>query len=296
MSSGGQVVNAMTVDVEDYFQVSAFDAVVPRASWDQLESRVVPNTRRLLELFETSRVRSTFFFLGWIAERFPSLVREVAGAGHEIASHGYGHQLIYALTPAEFRADVRRARHVIEQAAGVAVVGYRAPSFSVIRSTLWALDILAEEGYEYDASIFPIHHDRYGIPDAERHVHLAAGRLVEFPASTTRLAGMNLPIGGGGYFRLLPYAWTRWGIRRVNEREGRPVVFYLHPWEVDSGQPRLDVGRLTRIRHYAGLDRTVARLTRLMGEFRFDTVRAVLRFPVLQPSIGVLPAASAGRG
>jgi polysaccharide deacetylase family protein (PEP-CTERM system associated) len=273
------IVNAMSVDVEDYFQVSAFDRVVSRAGWDDFESRVVPNTERILELFASEGVRSTFFVLGWVAERFPRLVRQIAAAGHEIASHGYHHQLLYTLTPAQFREDVRAAKALLEQASGTPVTGFRAPSYSIVESSLWALDILIEEGYAYDTSIFPIHHDRYGIPNAERHehvIHRKAGTLIELPASTTRVGNVNLPIAGGGYFRLLPYAWTRWGIRRVNRQEKKPVVFYFHPWEIDPDQPRFAVGAASRLRHYTGLDRTPERLRRLMREFRFTSVAGVL--------------------
>jgi polysaccharide deacetylase family protein (PEP-CTERM system associated) len=275
------VVNAMSVDVEDYFQVSAFDNIVARATWDQQESRVVVNTRRLIDLFAQSGVTATFFVLGWVAERFPALVREIADGGHEIASHGYNHQLAYTLTPEQFRGDVRAAKQRLEDTVGRPVLGYRAPSYSIVKSNLWALDILIEEGYAYDTSIFPIHHDRYGIPNAEREVHVLrrpSGALVEMPPSTVRVAGVNLPVGGGGYFRLLPYQWTRWGIGRVNA-EGRPAVFYLHPWEVDPDQPRFDVGVATRIRHYGGLGATARRLSRLLTEFRFDSVASVLGLP-----------------
>lgn len=278
-AGGASIVNAMSVDVEDYFHVSAFDRVVSRAGWDEFESRVVANTRRLLELFDEAHVRATFFVLGWIAERFPALVREVVTAGHELASHGYHHQLLYMLTPQQFREDVRSAKAVLEDAAGVQVFGFRAPSYSVVESSLWALDILIEEGYVYDTSIFPIHHDRYGIPNAARHAHRIerpAGTLIELPASTVRVGRVNLPIAGGGYFRLLPYAWTRWGIRRVNETEGEPVVFYCHPWEIDPDQPKMRVGLSSRMRHYGGLSRTARRLTRLLEEFCFDSVAAVL--------------------
>ncbi|MES1255870.1 MAG: XrtA system polysaccharide deacetylase, partial [Acidobacteriota bacterium] len=265
---------------EDYFQVSAFDAVVSRGDWDTLESRVVANTGRLLDLFARSGVTATFFVLGWVAERFPALVRQIAAAGHEIASHGYNHELVYSLTPQQFREDVRAAKRRLEDAGGVPVLGYRAPSFSIVESSLWALDVLLEEGYTYDASIFPIHHDRYGIPNAERHKHVIerpGGALVEMPASTVRVAGVNLPIGGGGYFRLLPYAWTRWGIRRANQTERRPVVFYLHPWEVDPDQPRFAVGLTTRVRHYTGLSTTLQRLERLLGDFQFDSIASLLQ-------------------
>lgn len=273
-----RVTNAMTVDVEDYFHASAFDRVVARPSWFARESRVVGNTHRLLECFHRHGVRGTFFMLGWVAERFPSLVREIAGLGHELASHGYHHQLIYTLTREQFQEDVRRAKHVIEDVAGVAVQGYRAPSFSIIRASLWALDVLIEEGHAYDASVFPIRHDRYGIPDAPRHAHVIerpAGRILEVPASTVRLGRANYPIAGGGYFRLLPYAWTRWGIRRVNAA-GDPCVFYLHPWEIDAGQPRLPVSRLGGLRHYANLAATLGRLERLLTDFTFDTIAASL--------------------
>jgi len=273
------VVNAMSVDVEDYFQVSAFERVVTRAEWSGFESRVVANTHRLLELFQQHGVRSTFFVLGWVAERFPSLVREIAGLGHEIASHGYHHELVYSLTPGQFREDVRRAKQAIEDAAGCRVSGYRAPSFTVTAASMWALDVLIEEGHAYDASIFPIHHDRYGIPDAPRFPHVidrAAGAIVEVPGSTVRVAGANLPIAGGGYFRLLPYAWTRWGISHVNRHDRQPVTFYLHPWEIDPEQPRFQVSRATSLRHYTGLGKTRGRLASLMTEFRFDSIHSML--------------------
>jgi polysaccharide deacetylase family protein (PEP-CTERM system associated) len=273
-----RIVNAMTVDVEDYFQASAFDRLVSRPSWSARESRVVANTRRLLEFFARHQVRGTFFILGWVAERFPALVREIASGGHELASHGYHHQLIYTLTPDQFRDDVRRAKAAIEDAGGCRVRGYRAPSFSIVRSSLWALDVLIEEGHAYDASVFPIHHDRYGIPDAPRTAHLikrGAGAIVEIPASTVRIGRANLPIAGGGYFRLLPYAATKWGISRVNAA-GEPVVFYIHPWEIDAAQPRLPVSRLTALRHYSNLGETIARLERMVHDFAFDTIAATL--------------------
>jgi polysaccharide deacetylase family protein (PEP-CTERM system associated) len=272
------IVNAMSVDVEDYFQVSAFDGLVSRGTWDQYESRVVANTRRMLALFEEAGTTSTFFVLGWVADRHPSLVKEIAAAGHEIASHGYHHQLAYLLTPQQFREDVRSAKRALESVSGQAVLGYRAPSYSIVKANLWALDVLIEEGYVYDASIFPIRHDRYGIPDAQRHAHVLsrdAGALHEFPPSTVRVGGINLPVGGGGYFRLLPYQWTTWGIRRVNG-EGKPAMFYVHPWEIDPEQPRLRVGALTRMRHYGGLASTEQRLKRLLQEFRFGSVATVM--------------------
>jgi polysaccharide deacetylase family protein (PEP-CTERM system associated) len=278
MQASPRVVNAMTVDVEDYFHVSVFDGVVPRSRWDRLESRVTANTSRMLDIFAEHGVRGTFFVLGWVAERFPELVRRIAAAGHEIASHGYGHRLVYDQTPAAFREDVRRAKALLEDASGARVHGYRAPSYSIVPRSLWALDVLIEEGHAYDSSIFPIRHDRYGIPVSGRHAYVVdrpGGRLVEAPASTTTFGGMNLPVAGGGYFRLLPYAWTRWGISRVNA-EAKPAIFYLHPWEIDPGQPRLSCGLLSRIRHYRNLSQTESRLRRLLGEFSWGRLRDVL--------------------
>jgi polysaccharide deacetylase family protein (PEP-CTERM system associated) len=273
------LINAMTVDVEDYFHVSVFDDVMPRERWPSLESRVTANTGRLLDLFDRFGVRGTFFVLGWVGERHPSLVKAIVCRGHELASHGYAHRLVYGQTPQAFRDDVRRAKALLEDAAGVQVRGYRAPSFSVTRQSLWALDVLLDEGYSYDASIFPIRHDRYGIPDAPRWPHAMktpAGQIFEVPGSTVRVAGTNLPVAGGGYFRILPYAWTRWGIRRVNTVENQPVVFYLHPWEIDPGQPRLPASALGRFRHYRNLHKTEARLEALMRDFRFAPLNAVL--------------------
>jgi polysaccharide deacetylase family protein (PEP-CTERM system associated) len=275
----GKMVNAMSVDVEDYFQVSAFDAIVSRAGWDSFDTRVVANTERLLGIFDAARVRATFFVLGWVADRFPSLVRQIASMGHEVASHGYHHQLVYMLTPRQFREDIRAAKVAIENAMGGPVLGFRAPSYSIIESSLWTLDILIEEGYVYDASIFPIHHDRYGIPKAPRHAHVLTrpnGALVEMPGSTVRIAGVNVPIAGGAYFRLMPYAWTRWGIGQVNRVERKPVIFYLHPWELDPDQPRFRVSASTRLRHYTGLDSTAGRLERLLRDFQFDSSVSVL--------------------
>jgi polysaccharide deacetylase family protein (PEP-CTERM system associated) len=275
------IVNAMTVDVEDYFQVSAFERVVARERWHEYESRVAANTDRLLGIFSEFGVRASFFVLGWVAERDGSIVRRIADAGHEVASHGYGHRLVYDQTPETFREDVRRARRVLQDLSGQPVNGYRAPSFSITARSLWALDVLIEEGYTYDTSIFPIRHDRYGIPSAPRHAfRVAVGQplrvasddepgLLEIPASTVRLLGQNLPVAGGGYFRLLPYWWARFGIRRVNEVEGKPAVFYVHPWELDPGQPRLNGSRLSCFRHYRNLDKTEGRLRRLLGQFAF---------------------------
>lgn len=273
------IVNGLSVDVEDYFQVSAFDDVVARSDWGGMESRVVANTSRLLDLFAGAGVRGTFFFLGWVADRFPELVRQVAAAGHEIASHGFNHELVYTLTPQAFREDVRSTKRLLEDLGGRRVRGYRAPSFSITKQSLWALDVLIEEGYDYDTSIFPVHHDRYGIADAPRHAHVISrpsGSIVEMPGSTIRVGAVNLPVAGGGYFRILPYAWTRFGIRRVNVTECQPVVFYLHPWEIDPDQPRFNGPANARFRHYTGLRFTEPRLRRLLTRFRFDTIASVL--------------------
>jgi polysaccharide deacetylase family protein (PEP-CTERM system associated) len=274
-----RILNAMTVDVEDYFHVSVFDGVVPRREWGSLESRVHGNTERVLRLFDEAGVTATFFILGWVAERYRPLVRKIAARGHEVASHGYAHRLVYDQSPAAFREDVRRSKRLLEDIAAVRVDGFRAPSYSITPRSLWALDILIEEGYRYDASIFPIHHDRYGIPVSARHAYRidrAGGSLVEAPGSTVRWGPLNLPIGGGGYFRLLPYAWTRWGIACLNRDEGQPAIFYLHPWEVDPHQPRLAAPFLGRFRHYRNLDKTEGRLRALLRDFQFSSLLAVL--------------------
>jgi polysaccharide deacetylase family protein (PEP-CTERM system associated) len=273
------VMNAMTIDVEDFFHVSAFDGIISRRDWSRMEDRVCANTDRLLDLFDEYHVIATFFVLGWVAERHPALVRGIAARGHEIASHGYGHRLVYDQTLDDFREDVRRAKTLLEQAASTSVHGYRAPSYSITTRSLWAIDVLIQEGYTYDSSIFPIRHDRYGIPRSPRHPYVFArdaGQLIEAPASTTRIGSVNLPIAGGGYFRILPYRWTQWGIRRVNLLEGRPAIFYLHPWEIDPGQPRVKAGVLTRLRHYRNLDKTESRLRRLLSDFRFGPMRDLL--------------------
>jgi polysaccharide deacetylase family protein (PEP-CTERM system associated) len=273
------MVNAMSVDVEDYFHVSVFDGVIPRSKWDSMESRVCRNTERLLDIFEEFGVRSTFFVLGWVGDRYPALVKTIARRGHEVASHGYAHRLIYDQAPVAFRDDVRAAKRLLEDLSGRPVVGYRAPSYSITPRSLWALDILLEEGYEYDSSIFPIRHDRYGIPVSDRRpyrIERTMGTLIEVPGATARVGPLNLPVAGGGYFRLLPYWWTKWGISRVNNREGRPAVFYLHPWEIDPEQPRLQANRLGRLRHYRNLHRTEERLRQLLTDFRFDAVEAIV--------------------
>lgn len=281
--------NALTIDVEDYYQVSAFESHVSFDAWPHHESRVAKNTARILEILNRHNVKATFFVLGWVAEREPQVVRAIQSEGHEIASHGYRHQLIYRMRRQEFQDDVTRAKAILEEITGTQVLGYRAPSYSIVQETLWALDVLEEVGFQYDSSIFPIHHDRYGMPDAPRfpYVHrLSEGRsIVEFPLSTARLWGKNLPVAGGGYFRIFPYAYTRWGLRRINNQDQQPAVFYLHPWEIDPQQPRMRGSLLSRFRHYTGLTRTESRLQRLLCDFQFGPLNpgaahgVVLRTP-----------------
>lgn len=267
--------NVISVDVEDYFHAESFADVVDRPKWGSYESRVEANTRRLLELFNHRDVRATFFIMGWVAERFPGLVREILGAEHELACHSYWHRLIYKLTPAEFREDTHRAKSVIEQVGGQAIYGYRAPTYSIVDQSLWALEILVELGFTYDSSIFPIRHDRYGIPSAPRapfRITTPSGPLLEYPITTFRLRHHNLPVGGGGYLRLLPEWYTMWGIERVH-REGLPVIAYIHPWEIDAEQPRLR-GRLTsRLRHYTNLSKTYNRLNKMLEKAPFTSFR-----------------------
>jgi polysaccharide deacetylase family protein (PEP-CTERM system associated) len=270
------VANIISVDVEDYFHVEAFSDVVDRASWPSRPCRVEANTRRLLDLFDEAGVEATFFILGWVAGRYPSLVRDIVARGHEPACHSYWHRLVYKLTPEEFRQDTRQAKDVIEQAAGCAVRGYRAPSYSIVSRSLWALDILAETGFCYDSSIFPIHHDVYGIPAAPRfpfRIATPSGPLTEFPITTFRIAGeRNLPVGGGGYLRIFPFWYTRFGVARA-AREGLPLVAYIHPWEVDPEQPRLPGRLASRLRHYTNLSRTYGRLKTLLRLGSFSSFR-----------------------
>jgi polysaccharide deacetylase family protein (PEP-CTERM system associated) len=274
------MVNAFTIDVEDYYQVSAFERHVPRDRWQQYESRVEANTARILSLLARHDVRATFFVLGWVAERCPQLVRDIHQAGHEIASHGYWHRLIYNQTREEFRDDVRRSRQVLEDIVGDRVYIYRAPSFSIVQQSRWALEILVEEGFFIDSSIFPIHHDRYGIPGAKPYLHrikTSAGSIWEFPPSVVRLAGQNVPVGGGGYFRLFPLGWTVWCLKRIERSTRRPFIFYVHPWETDPEQPRFNQASLkSRFRHYINLRKTLEKLDTLLPKFRFGTVSEVV--------------------
>ena len=280
--------NVLTFDVEEYFHAEAFAGVVRPEDWPAFGSRVVDATERLLDILDYADVRATFFVLGWVAERQPGLVQEIHARGHELACHGYSHQMISRLTPQEFAEDVKRAKKVIEDIAGTRVIGYRAPTFSVTRQTLWSLEVLMEAGFRYDSSIFPIVHDRYGIPDAPRFAHripIFVNRIpivgngcamAELPLSTLSVFGQRLPVAGGGYFRLLPYGLTRLAIRHLNKVERQPAVVYLHPWELDRQQPRLSVGRLTRLRHSINIDETEDKLCRLLADFRFAPAAQVL--------------------
>ena len=263
----------ISVDVEDYFHVEAFARVVDRNNWGAYASRVERNTELILDLFDERQIKGTFFILGWVAERYPKLVRRITERGHEPACHSYWHRLIYKLTPEEFREDTQRAKNCIEQAAATPIYGYRAPSFSITGRSVWALDVLAELGFRYDSSVFPVKHDTYGVPDAPRRpfrIETPFGPIVEFPMATFRFGtGPNLPIAGGGYLRMLPFSYTRMGVRRAWS-EGLPVVSYIHPWEIDPEQPRIDAPLKSRMRHYTNLGKTEARLRKLLalGEFK----------------------------
>ncbi len=279
------ITNVMSVDVEDYFQVGAFEHTIPRDAWEQWPCRVEANVERILALFARHGIHATFFTLGWIAERYPGVVRAIVAAGHELASHGYGHQRVGDLSPSAFREDVSRAKALLEDLSGVSVAGYRAPSFSIGSSNLWALDVLAEAGYRYSSSIYPIAHDHYGMPEAPRFPYRPAScpALLEIPPTTVPLAGRNWPAAGGGYFRLLPYTASRWLIGRVNRLERRPAMFYFHPWEIDPEQPRVSGAPLkSRFRHYVNLNRMEDKLDRLCADFqwgRADQVYADLLAP-----------------
>jgi len=288
--------NAMTVDVEDYFQVSAFENVISRDDWDALDCRVERNTTRILDLFSATDLSATFFVLGWVAERFPALVREISARGHEVASHGYSHVRATEQTQAEFGADIRKTKMLLEDITGVAVTGYRAASFSIASTNLWAHDELADAGHLYSSSIYPVRHDLYGMPAAPRFAfRVAESGILEVPITTVDAAGRNLPCGGGGYFRLLPYAYAHWGISRVNSRERQPTVFYFHPWEIDPGQPRQSpISMKTRVRHYTNLSRMEAKLKRLCQAFSWGRMDQVFLAPLSQnapATVALRPAA-----
>ncbi len=266
--------NYLTVDVEDYYQVSAFESLVGPKRWDQYPSRVVKNTRNILDALSGYRTKATFFVLGWTGEKHPDLVREITAMGHSIGCHSYHHRLIYDLSPKAFEEDTRRAKGTLEQIAGRPVLGYRAPSYSITKRSLWAYDILEELGFTYSSSVFPIHHDRYGIPDAPRFKYQVPGHaIVEYPLSTYRVFGWSIPVSGGGYFRLFPYWFTRMGLSSINRKEHHPFVFFIHPWETDPGQPRMrGANALSRFRHYTNLRRTMERFRRLLSDFRFKPI------------------------
>jgi polysaccharide deacetylase family protein (PEP-CTERM system associated) len=279
--------HVLSIDLEDYFHVEAFSRDIDRSDWAQYPARVTENTHRLLDLFDQYRVKATFFVLGWVANRFPRLIREVHEREHELACHSYWHRKIYALTPAEFREDTRVARRAIEDAASVSVSGYRAPTWSVTQDSLWALDILAEEGFTYDSSIFPVHHDLYGIPGASRYpwTYTSAGgkNLLELPPATIELLGTNLAAAGGGYFRILPMCVTEWAFHRF-EKESRSLVFYLHPWEIDPEQPRIAASLKSKLRHYTNLATTQQRLEKMLQRYSFQPFRDYIRDRESEPS------------
>jgi polysaccharide deacetylase family protein (PEP-CTERM system associated) len=264
------ITNALTIDVEDYFQVSAFAPYIRRSEWDSRECRVERNVDRILELLSTHGTQATFFTLGWVAERYPHLVKRIVAHGHELASHGYGHQRASDLSPVEFLDDVSRAKKILEDLGSAPVLGYRAPSFSIGTGNLWAFDTLAQAGYQYSSSVYPIKHDHYGMPDSPRFAYKLPSGLIEIPVTTVRMGERNLPSSGGGYFRLLPYPVSRWLLRRVNREDRESAVFYFHPWEIDEGQPRVaGIDAKTRFRHYVNIPRMESRLRQLLVDFRW---------------------------
>lgn len=264
------ITNALTIDVEDYFQVSAFAPHIDRADWDNRECRVERNVHRILDMLDQHSTQATFFTLGWIAQRYPQLISQIVDRGHELASHGYGHERASDLTEAAFLEDVRSAKAILEDLSGQEVRGYRAPSFSIGKSNLWAFDCLAHTGHRYSSSIYPIAHDHYGMPDSPRFVYEVRPGLLEVPITTLRAFGRNFPSSGGGYFRLLPYALSRWMLQRVNSSDRQSGIFYFHPWEIDTQQPRIPgIGAKTRFRHYVNIDRVEARLNQLLTDFRW---------------------------
>lgn len=279
--SNSPVVHAMTVDVEDYFHVSAFYKVISQGDWDKWPSRVEENTLKLLDLFEQREIKCTFFVLGWVAERFPELIRKLSEQGHEIASHGYSHQLVYTQTPEVFREETKKSKDILEQITQKPILGYRAASYSITRKSLWALDILAELGFEWDSSIFPVHHDNYGVPGSPTQpytIELENGsKITEFPLTSAKVMGMSVPAAGGGYFRQYPYALSRWLFERASLNQTRPLIFYLHPWEIDPEQPRVPNASLkSKFRHYTNLHRCYGRLERMISDFNFGTIQQSL--------------------
>ena len=281
------ITNALTIDVEDYFQVSALAPYIPRDQWDSRECRVERNVDRILQMLDERQTRATFFTLGWIAERYPHLVRRIVDGGHEVASHGYGHERASDLNAADFSADVGRAKKMLEDISGHEVKGYRAPSFSIGAGNLWAFDCLELAGYRYSSSIYPIRHDHYGMPDAPRFAHRVRSGLLELPVTTARFFNRNWPASGGGYFRLLPYPLSRWLLQKVNELDRQAAIFYFHPWEIDAGQPRIPgISAKTRFRHYVNLQHTEGRLRRLLADFKWGRMDEVFLVDHAQVPVG----------
>lgn len=273
--------HAMTIDVEDYFHVAAFASVIDSTRWDEYPRRVVENTRQILSLFERQQLKATFFVLGWVAEREPELVKEIAAAGHEIASHGYSHQLVYSQTPELFREETEKSKNILEQLCQREITGYRAASYSITANSTWALDILADLGFRWDSSIFPVRHDNYGMPNSPERpytIELANGKsITEFPLTTAKVLGLKVPAAGGGYFRQYPYALSRWLFNRASENQSKPQIFYLHPWEVDTQQPRIEnASWFSRFRHYTNIDKCAVRLEKMVSDFEFDTMTNAL--------------------
>jgi len=271
------ITNAMSVDVEDYFQVSAFEKQIPRDKWNELSCRVDTNTNRILDIFSEYNIKATFFTLGWVAEKFPSLVQRIVREGHELASHGFSHLRVTQQSEKEFREDIVRAKKILEDLSGVAIRGYRAPSYSIGEKNIWALDVLCEEGHAYSSSIYPIKHDLYGMPHAPRFAHYYCnGKLLEIPISTLEIFGKKIPCGGGGFFRLYPYPVSKWAIQHVNTTDKQPTVFYFHPWEIDPQQPRQSNASMkSKFRHYLNLDRMESRILRLLQDFSWDRMDKV---------------------
>ena len=281
---GQPITNALTIDVEDYFQVSALATYIPRELWDSRECRVERNVERILLMLDEGQTRATFFTLGWVAERYPQLVRRIVAGGHELASHGYGHQRASDLSEAEFSADIGAAKKLLEDISGEEVKGYRAPSFSIGEANLWAFDCLERAGYCYSSSIYPISHDHYGMPDAPRFAHRVRAGLLELPVTTLRYFDRNWPASGCGYFRLLPYPLSRWLLAKVNQRDRQPAIFYFHPWEIDADQPRVaGISAKTRFRHYVNLRHTEGRIKRLLGDFRWGRMDEIFLGPAAPP-------------
>ena len=276
--------NALSIDLEDYFQVEAFASRINYNEWDNYPCRIKQNTQKILNILDDYQIKATFFCLGWIAKRYPSLIKNIAQRGHEVASHGYAHKPIYKQSPKEFREDIKRTKNILEDITGKPVFGYRAPTYSITQKTLWALEILAEEGYKYDSSIFPIRHDLYGIPNAPRFpfnvntlARLHVQTFFEFPLTTLRILNINIPVAGGGYFRLFPYAFIKNALKYINIKEKKPFVFYLHPWELDPNQPRINhIPWRSRFRHYVNLGKTEGKFRKLLSDFKFTTVLEVL--------------------